>query len=183
MGEEIIHGAIPNASGNYVGATIMQNMFKLWGHDEEREFDLIFTDNRIIRAKVSDGITGKKTNLSFGLGVIGSLVDATSELSARVGELKKMGTGDHEAYEEQREKYQSMGVEQILKAEKHNMDISYNDISIIWIAKKGKMCAVCFKTDSQRHSYDFPAVYQDKAKQLIQTFLSDKYTDKPSIWS
>ena len=183
MSEEIIHGAIPNASGNYHPATVMKSLFTI-KQDEKREYDLVFTDNRIIRAKLSDGVTGKKTNMGgfFGLGLVGTLVDAATEVAAEMGELSKVGTGSHEAYEEQREKYQAMGANQILAAEKHNIDVHYNDINIVWRGQVGKMCSINFKTSEQRHSYDFPAVYKDKAQQLIQTFLSEKFTDKPSMW-
>jgi hypothetical protein len=74
-----------------------------------------------------------------------------------------------------------MGAEQILTAEKHNMDIPYRKINKVWMSKVGKMCSIHLITDNQHHDYDFPAVYQDKAQQLVKTFLSEKFTE-PSIW-
>ena len=165
---EKIHGSIPHGDGGFGPRSFFGRMFGM-KKDTRRVYDLFFTDRRIIRAKISDGISAAITGKVF--------VNPFAVLSHARKDLDRFKTGEHDPYKEQRENYSSMDIEQIITFDKYNRAVDYSEITkvSITLAAGGKMARFLFETEKEFHVYMFPADYMDRAQQLVKTHLSEKY--------
>ena len=164
MSKETVFGSIPHCDGGSTPKSFIKGMFGI-GADPRRIYDLLFTDRRIVRAKLSDGIMEAAGN-------------PFKVLAAGINDLKRFKTGEHDSYVEQREKYNNMSIQQVIESDKWNVTINYSDInkiSLLVTAGK-KMVHVKFETSEKEHFYFFPAEFLDRAQQLIKMHLSDKFT-------
>lgn len=138
MGEEIIYGSINDVSGKK----------GLW--DGKKEYDLIFTNKRIIAAMVSNSSTAYLIGGEFGVAV------------------SKLGKGKN------REKYQRLDPDSILKANSKNYEILLSDIKDVILQETGLWRFLWVYTVKGQTKFDVKKKEVCDAKRLIDMFLSEK---------
>ncbi|WP_406657506.1 hypothetical protein V7O62_02830 [Methanolobus sp. ZRKC2] len=138
MTEEIVYGSINNACGKkgLVGTL--------------KDYDLIFTDKRIIFAMVAN------TGTAFMLA--GNAGWAISKL----GKNKK------------REKYQNLDLESILKNNSKNFDLTFSNIRKVQLQETWPWSFLVLETTKGTMKFEVRKNEIESAKRLIDICLSDK---------
>ena len=140
MSEETIVSVITDAQGQ-------KN--QMWGL--RRDFDLLFTNERIICAVTAN---------SGGAALLGGWIGYA---------ISKSGKG------KAREKYQSMTIEQIMESDKNNFAIPYDSIKEIRVNEVLGNAGLGIKWSGGSYTgFNFPRKQVDVAKRMVNTYAKDK---------
>ena len=123
-----------------------------------KRFALVFTSERILVAKIT-----------------GTLGVALSGLSGVVGELERMAL--NRKVKEKSEKFTSVSVEDILKADKDNYAIPYSEILKVEMKKGGFLWPPNISIQTKDKKYSFKILEKkeyDRYVDLVRTALPDK---------
>lgn len=138
MSEETIVSVITDATGQK----------GMWGLN--RDFDLLFTNQRIICAMTAN---------SGGAALLGGWIGYA---------ISKSGKG------KARERYQSMTIKEIMDADNKNFAIPYESIEWVRVNEVLGNAGLGIKWSGGRTGFNFPRKQVDVAKRMVDTYLNGK---------